>query len=306
MQLVLTGVAWRCDHRRDVAVLTGELFDSAPQWSTAGARAKSLGTCAFSGAWPVSNVDQLGVGTVVRARSRLRRHPTQGHFGALQLYGFDEAEMRAVHADEPTTGGLPSSTGVARPGARHATPLPCVSSRKLTEKRPATTPEDRLLKARTATWQAWRDLWALEERLEELQACGTLPRSLTGAEEGAAVAAAAESVRVARALTESLVEALPHLQADVAAATEARAARARDAVEEARSKSRASHEAKVVGKQGPLAMARQRGSLSRMWAPVRSTPPASTRRPEEVPLRAAARPPAAPAPAPAPKPAPAV
>ena len=212
--------------------------------------------------------------------------------------------MRAVHADEPTTGGLPSSTGVARPGARHATPLPCVSSRKLTEKCSATTPEDRLLKARTATWQAWLDLWALEERLEELQACDPLPRSLTGAEEGAAVAAAAESVRVARARTESLVEALSDLQADVVAATEARAARARDAVKEARSKSRASNEAKVVGKQGTLAMARQRGSLSRMWAPVRSTP--STRRPEEVPLRAAARPPAAPAPAPAPKPAPAV
>ena len=30
MQVVLTGVAWRCGDRRNVAVLTGDLYDSVP------------------------------------------------------------------------------------------------------------------------------------------------------------------------------------------------------------------------------------------------------------------------------------
>ena len=54
MRIVLDGLLWRCRVRRNVAVLTGELFGPAPP---GGGRAKSLGTCAFSGKWPVSDVD---------------------------------------------------------------------------------------------------------------------------------------------------------------------------------------------------------------------------------------------------------
>ena len=86
MRIVLDGLLWRCRVRRNVAVLTGELFGPAPP---GGGRAKSLGKCAFSGKWPVSDVDQLGVKTVVRARS-LDRRAERSHLGDLPLYAIDE------------------------------------------------------------------------------------------------------------------------------------------------------------------------------------------------------------------------
>ena len=275
MQVVLTGVAWRCGDRRNVAVLTGDLYDSVPAWSP-GARAKWLGTCAFSGSWPVSDVRQLAFGTVVRARSRLCRHPGRTHFGAWPLYVLDEEELTAVHAHEPVTGQLASSAGVARPGSAHAAALPCVTSRAMTEKQRPATLEERLGATKTAVWEAWLRLWEFEEVHETLQARGTLPKSLTGVDEGVAVAAAAERVRVARARTDRLVEEFNGLKADVLAAD----LRAR---QHARATSRERHAAKVIGNQGPLAMAKQRGSLQRMWVSPAAAPAARASAPRPRP-----------------------
>ena len=124
MRIVLHGWVWRCSERRNVAVLTGELFGPDPAHRNG--RAKSLGTCAFSGSWPVSDVDQLGVKTVVRARS-LRRRAERRHLGDLPLYYVDERELTPVHVGEDDSGaekGGGASSGVARPCECHAATLP--------------------------------------------------------------------------------------------------------------------------------------------------------------------------------------
>ena len=144
MRIVLEGLLWRCPRKRNVAVLTGELFGPAPP---GGGRAKSLGKCAFSGKWPVSDVNQLGVKTVVRARS-LDLRAERSHLGDLPLYAIDEQWLTPVHAGEDSAAekGCGASSGVAKPCAQHAAMLPRApprGHRYRVDIGPSKTPEER-------------------------------------------------------------------------------------------------------------------------------------------------------------------
>ena len=146
--------------RRNVAVLTGELFGPAPP---GGGRAKSLGKCAFSGKWPVSDVDQLGVKTVVRARS-LDLRAERSHLGDLPLYDIDEHALTPVHAGEDSAAekGCGASSGVAKPCAQHAAMLPRApprGHRYRVDIGPSKTPEERADAGKAVARAAFAELW---------------------------------------------------------------------------------------------------------------------------------------------------
>ena len=165
MRLVLVGVAWTSSTHRNVAVLTGVLFESVPP-GVYGV-AKSLGVVAVSGKWSASSVAQFGVGTVLRAQYTLRRMAKQSHFGEWPLYAIGEDDLVGVHEGEPVGGSLPAgivSSGVARPGQVHRAPLPCVTTASMTGGvRPAAdelpmTPRQRVEACQAVARRLWREL----------------------------------------------------------------------------------------------------------------------------------------------------
>ena len=91
------------------------------------------------------------------------------------------------------------------------------------------------------------------------------PRTLTGVDPRATIAAAAERVRVARLRKEHAFAEAARLGDDAAEAAAARLVRAGAALDASRAKKRKCAEQRVVGQQGSVTMERQQGALQRLW-----------------------------------------
>ena len=91
------------------------------------------------------------------------------------------------------------------------------------------------------------------------------PRTLTGVDPRATIAAAAERVRVARLRKEHAFAEADRLRDDAAEAAAARLVRAGAALDASRAKKRKCAEQRVVGQQGSITMERQQGALQRLW-----------------------------------------
>ena len=274
--IVLEGLAWRHSERKSVAILIGRLYDSA---TPSMRQPVCLGTFAFSAAWPVSDIEQLGVGTHVRAR--FLRLPSSGrsHFGTHPLYLVDEESLATVHAGDRVLAGfegLGASAGVARPSTRHDDMLPWLPRDGLVQPSVSSTPQqDRVAAAKQRGAEAWEDLWQAEMQLERAVSC-QIPRTLTGVEPAAAIAAAEESVRLARVRKDGYVAEANQLEDElraVAAVTTPTMAAAAKRVEADREMRRSAAEKRGVGKQGSRIMSRQKLALHRFYHPVAPQPP---------------------------------
>ena len=293
---MLEGLAWRHSERKSVATLIGQLYESA---TPSMRQPVCLGTFAFSAAWPVSDIEQLGVGTHVRAR--FLRLPSSGRsrFGTYPFYLVDEESLTTVHADDRVLAGfegLGASAGVARPSTRHDDMLPWLPRDGLVQPSVSSTPQqDRVAAAKQRGGEAWEDFWQAEMQLERAMSC-QIPRSLTGVAPGVTIAAAEESVRLARVRKDGYVAEANQLEDEmraVAAVTTPTMAAAAKRVEADREKRRCA-EKRVVGKQGSRVMSRQKFALHRFYHPVAPQPPvagvapqASTRQQEPAREQAA-------------------
>ena len=301
---MLEGLAWRHSERKSVATLIGQLFESA---TPSMRQPVCLGTFAFSAAWPVSDIEQLGVHTHVRARFLRRPSSGRSHFGTYPLYEVDEESLTNVRADDRVRAGfegLGTSAGVARPSTRHDDMLPWLPRDGLvqpsvssttpqgpfrvaaSEKRgrddggvqpsvSSTPQQDRVAAARQRGAEAWEELWQAEEQLERAMSC-QIPRSLTGVAPGVTIAAAEESVRLARVRKDGYVTEANQLEDElwaVAAATTPTMAAAAKRVEADREMRRSAAEKRVVGKQGSRIMSRQKLALHRFYHPAAPQPP---------------------------------
>jgi len=278
----LRGVICKSSRSENWAILQGELIDVAP-----GQPHRRLGLHAFVGEWPVHNTDQFGAGSVVLARS-VRTHETRQRCGELPLFLIDADELKPLHPDEhlndPRVG-----TGTAPPLQRHPTQLPRVSVQRRSDETPPTpaTPEERIAEAEAATRKARADYMRAQVRHEAALA-SRLPKTLTGTEPADAIAAAAESVRVARARKEHAAEQEAVVRADAAFAAERGRAAAAGKVAKAREATLARHTRNLIGKQSTRVVERQRASLLNMLLRAPG-PPAPTPAPMEDPVAAAAR-----------------
>jgi hypothetical protein len=282
-RIVLEGVLCKSSRSQNWAILQGVLIEVAP-----GKPHRRLGEYAFKGEWPVHSTDQFGVGSTVLARS-VRTHETRRRYGELPLLLIDHDELKPLHPDEhpndPSVG-----TGTAPPLQRHPTQLPRVSVHRHSDEaapKTAPTPEERIGEAEAATRKARADFMRAQVRHEDALS-SRLPKTLTGTEPADAIAAAAESVRVARARKEHAAEQETVVRADAAEATERGRAAAASKVAKAREASRARHTRNLIGKQSTRVVERQRASLLNMLLRAPG-PPAPTPVPMEDPVAAAAR-----------------